>query len=290
VIPSFAVNLKRLQVALSHDEKKFNHEVIIDIFTLEGNSTLSVVDRDTRYVAAIFLATVTAESVWQAMLQCWSLRYLGHPFVIRHDQGTQFTAVGFQKWAGEAGITCHPVATEQANSMGIGERIHSPLRRTYLKLRQEHPNMSKDLLLDAAVKAHNDTSGVNGLVPTLLVYGSFPRLPIRDENIDSPSNSERASMRSLAMAEYSKAIDELRSKLTENAQSPTVPVGLRPHDLVLVWKKALKKWDGPLPLISETPVVFYVRDRRGVSMPYAKTSVKLYREGIRVEHLLPPPI
>jgi hypothetical protein len=195
------------------------------------------------------------------MLQCWSLRYLGHPFVIRHDQGTQFTAVEFQKWAGKACIPCHPVATEQAKSMGIGERIHSLLRRTYLRLRQEHPNMSKGLLLDAAVKAHNDTSGVNGLVPTLLVYGSFPRLPIRDENIDSPSNSERASMRSLAMAEYSKAIDELRSKLTENAQSPTVPVGLRPNDLVLVRKKLLKNWDEPLPLISETPVVFYVRDQ-----------------------------
>jgi transposase InsO family protein len=141
-----------VQVASTHDEKKFVREVIIDIFTLEGNSTLSVVDRDTRYVAAIFLATVTAESVWQTMLQSWSLRYLGHPFVIRHDQGTPFTAVGFQKWAGEAGITCHPVATEQTNSLGIGERIHSPLRRTYLKLRQEHPNMSKGLLLDAAVK------------------------------------------------------------------------------------------------------------------------------------------
>jgi hypothetical protein len=128
-----------VQVALTHDEKKVNHEVIIYIFTLEGNSTLSVVDRDTRYVAAFFLATVTAEYVWQAMLHCWSLRYLGHPWVIRHGQGTQITAVGFQKWAGEACITCRPVATEQANFMGIGERIHSPLRRTYLKLRQEHP-------------------------------------------------------------------------------------------------------------------------------------------------------
>jgi hypothetical protein len=42
-----------VQVALTHYEKKFNHEVIIDIFTLEGNSTLSVVDKDTRDVAAI---------------------------------------------------------------------------------------------------------------------------------------------------------------------------------------------------------------------------------------------
>jgi hypothetical protein len=108
--------------------------------------------------------------------------------------------------------------------------------------------MSKDLLLVAAVKAHNDTSGVNGLVPTLLVYGNFPRLPIRDENIDSPSNSERASMRSLAMVEYFKAIDEV--KAYRNAQSPTDPVGLRPNNLVLVWKKPLKKWDGTLPLIS----------------------------------------
>jgi hypothetical protein len=56
-----------VQVALTHDEKKFSHEVIIDIFTLERNSTLSVVDRDTPYVAAILLATVTAESIWQAV-------------------------------------------------------------------------------------------------------------------------------------------------------------------------------------------------------------------------------
>jgi hypothetical protein len=86
---------------------------------------------------------------------------------------------------------------------------------------------------------------VNWLVPTLLVYGIFPRLQVRGENIDSPSNSERASMRSLAMAEYFKAIDELRSKLTENAQSPTVPVGLRQNDLILVRMKPLKNGMSP---------------------------------------------
>ena len=36
-----------------------------------------------------------------------------------------------------------------------------------------------------AVKAVNDTTGPNGLVPTLLVYGAYPRI----SNPDSPTLS-----------------------------------------------------------------------------------------------------
>ena len=36
-----------------------------------------------------------------------------------------------------------------------------------------------------AVKAVNDTAGPNGLVPTLLVYGAYPRM----SNLDPPTPS-----------------------------------------------------------------------------------------------------
>ena len=36
-----------------------------------------------------------------------------------------------------------------------------------------------------AVKAVNDTAGPDGLVPTLLVYGAYPRI----SNLDSPALS-----------------------------------------------------------------------------------------------------
>jgi hypothetical protein len=112
----------------------------------------------------------------------------------------------FQSWSAEAGISCHPIAVEQASSMGIGERIHGPLRRTFLKLKLQHPTAPKELLLDVALKGYNDSAGINGLVPTVLVYGAFPKLPLKDDdsNTHAPTHSERAQMRLTAMEEYRK--------------------------------------------------------------------------------------
>ncbi len=53
-----------------------------------------------------------------------------------------------------------------------------------------------------AVKAVNDTAGYNGLVPTLLVFGTFPR--IIDDDAPSLSTTERAKTINMAMAEVAK--------------------------------------------------------------------------------------
>lgn len=39
--------------------------------------------------------------------------------------------------------------------------------------------MKKRTVLEITVKALNNTAGPNGLVPTLLVFGIIPRLPVR---------------------------------------------------------------------------------------------------------------
>ena len=41
-----------------------------------------------------------------------------------------------------------------------------------------------------AVKAVNDTAGPNGLIPTLLVFGAYPRMT--EESAPSPSIIQRA--------------------------------------------------------------------------------------------------
>ena len=53
-----------------------------------------------------------------------------------------------------------------------------------------------------AVKAVNNTAGLDGLVPTLLVYGAYPRI----SNLDPPALSiiERAAVIRKAMAEIVK--------------------------------------------------------------------------------------
>ena len=53
-----------------------------------------------------------------------------------------------------------------------------------------------------AVKAVNDTAGPNGLVPTLLVYGAYPRISKLDP--PAPSVTDRVAIIRKAIAEIVK--------------------------------------------------------------------------------------
>lgn len=65
---------------------------------------------------------------------------------------------------------------EAHNSVGKVESYHKPLRRAFDILRAEITELTSDLILQMAVKAVNDTAGPNGLVPTLLLFGAYPRM------------------------------------------------------------------------------------------------------------------
>jgi hypothetical protein len=66
------------------------------------------------------------------------------------------------------------------NSMGIIKRYHGPIRRAYLIITAEIPDIAKDMTLQMAFKAINDTTGPDGLVLTLLVYSAYPRITKHD--------------------------------------------------------------------------------------------------------------
>jgi len=101
-----------------------------------------------------------------------------------------------------------------------------------------------------AVKAVNNTAGPDGLVPTLLVYGAYPRM----SNLDPPASSimEQAAAIQKAMAKIVK----LQAKQTVNnvlhhCNRPNMtPV----HDLllnseVLIWHES-GNWNGPYCLLA----------------------------------------
>jgi hypothetical protein len=54
------------------------------------------------------------------------------------------------------------------------ERYYRPIRRIYQIISVELPNISKEIALQMAFKAINNTAGPNSLVPTLLVFGAYP--------------------------------------------------------------------------------------------------------------------
>jgi hypothetical protein len=70
------------------------------------------------------------------------------------------------------------VLVEAYYSISKVEYYYAPLRRLYEILWQElsKEQLSKDLILQIAVKAVNDIAGLEGLVLTLLVFGAYPRI------------------------------------------------------------------------------------------------------------------
>jgi hypothetical protein len=92
------------------------------------------------------------------------------------DTGKQFTSKEFAQHASLIGIRVKIVPIEAYNSISIIERYYSPIRRAYLIVLTKIPSISRDIALQMAFKAINDTIGPDGLVPTLLVYGALPRM------------------------------------------------------------------------------------------------------------------
>jgi hypothetical protein len=114
-------------------------------------------------------------------------------------------------------------------SVGLVERAHLALRRAYQIITDECKDIQKELALQMAIKAVNDTAGPDRLVPTLLVYGAYPRI----SNLDPPALSitERAAAIQKAMAEIIK----LQAKQTVNnaLHHRNGPDTTSVHDLLL---------------------------------------------------------
>ncbi|KJZ72869.1 hypothetical protein HIM_07813 [Hirsutella minnesotensis 3608] len=173
------------------DNCDFNYELIVDVMHLDSRPVLHAVDLATSFQAGRFLQNISAKETWEALKLCWIDTYLGPPDVITHDAGTNFASSEFQAEAKLLGITCHQVPVEAHWSIGKVERYHAPIRRAYEILKAELKTASAESLLQMAFKSVNDTAGPDGLVPTLLVFGAYPRI-----TVDSPPSASAITRRS----------------------------------------------------------------------------------------------
>jgi len=71
-------------------------------------------------------------------------------------------------------IKVKEVPIKAYNSVGKVKRYYALLYRVYKIISLELENASEELTLQMAIKAVNDSAGLDGLVPTLLVFGAYP--------------------------------------------------------------------------------------------------------------------
>jgi hypothetical protein len=178
---------------------------------IEGNLFLHIIDKATRFQAVRWLRSLSAKHTW-ALQECWIDTYLGPPDHIRHDAGTNFTSKEFRQLVATMGITTKSVPVEAHWSVGLVERAHLILRRAYCIIAEElkSEGVSKQTVLQMAVKAVNDTSGPEGLVPTLLAFGAYPRIT----EFDPPTRS--TTQRAMAIKKAMEEMLRIRAKTQIN--------------------------------------------------------------------------
>lgn len=237
------------------DDIDFNYNVIVDILYIQGKPVLHLVDEATRFQAGRWLKDISANHVWDQLRACWIDTYLGPPDLISADAGKQFMAREFKQYAANMGITVKNVPVETHHSIGLVERYHGPRRRVYTIITAEIPGIEPDLALQMAFKALNDTAGPNELVPTLLVFGAYPRLTEMDA--PSPSITQRTVAMRKAMEEVrkSQASRQVNDALnTRNRPSTSLIHDLSLNSLVLVFREGNAgqsgSWKRPYKLLN----------------------------------------
>jgi hypothetical protein len=122
------------------DDIVFGDEVSIDLMFISGKAILHIVDTAIRFSAATFidsnLATYgqSVEVVWLAMMGTWFTVYTGYPNRLRVDAGSIFSSNRWKQLSDMTSIRLRISGVEAHNSLGIGERLHEPLRRIYKKV------------------------------------------------------------------------------------------------------------------------------------------------------------
>ena len=108
----------------------------------------------------------------------------------------------------------------------------------YAIITVEISGFKQNLALQMAFKALNDSVGPSGLVPTLLVFGAYPRMTEID--VLSPTISQRATAMQKAMEEIQKstALRQVNDALnTRNGPSTSLIHNLPLNSLVLVFRE-----------------------------------------------------
>ncbi|RAL61913.1 hypothetical protein DID88_002402 [Monilinia fructigena] len=250
----------RFKFSLPDKNFEFNHTILVDVLYINNDPILHIVDEATRFQAARWLSNVSAKHTWDKLRECWIDTYIGPPEYITHDAG-------------------------------IVERFHAPLRRSYGIIYDEVHKLgiSRAAILQMAVKAINDTAGPDGLVPTLLVFGTFPR--IVENSPPTPTIQQRAAAISKAMIEIRKLHSsmQVREALnTRNGPSTTALHDLLPNSTVLVWREgngtASGEWKGPFPLLGMDGETCTLDLPHGPTR-FRSTSVKTYYQIDQIDHI-----
>lgn len=149
------------------------------------------------------------------------------------------------------------------NSMGQIESAKCTLRIIYRILSENYPNLSGNIRINFSVKALNDTAGLKGLVPSLLVFGTI--LSLGSKGVDMTDQGTRFKAMHVARNEATKIIAEQRMRRALQTNTPpSANYQLRSRQNVMAYSEKQKKWVRDMKIVDIISKKVWVNYRKMV--------------------------
>ena len=247
--------------------RRFSH-VHIDIVTMpESNGfthLLTMIDRFTRWPAAVPIKDITAESVIDAFALGWVAEF-GVPQKITSDRGSQFTSAIWSQLLKTWGIQHCLTTAYHPESNGMVERLHRRLKESLIALCDGNPHRWFWKLPMSLLALRTTIKQDIGASPADLVFGEGLSVPGSLLPTPPDNEDELQSQRRNTLANIRLEIERLQPTPTSAHRIPNVyiPEDLQAATHVFVRRGGVQPtlsapYEGPFRVISRSERGFRV--------------------------------
>ena len=153
--------------------------------------------------------------------------------------------------------------------------------------------MGNDLRLSIATHALNITANAEGLVPTLLVFGTVAKIPLGNVFHLVPTQKKRFEAAESARKHFEKIVAKQRLNVASKSRTKGMEIfDVPPGSEVLVYREKKKRWTGPFILRNYDGIKTAFIDMGKFIEPFSIVNVKRFRRenpntGDRIEVFWP---
>ena len=145
-------------------------ELFIDLFQIEGNYYLTIIDAFSKLGQAIPIDNRSTAEVVRALMKYFS--FYGTPKKISSDPGSEFNNELMKEFLSLHKIEIHIGSPNNSNSMGLIERLHSTINEIYRCAKYEEKcTDAASVMMYSIIAYNNSIHSVTGLTPFEVVFG-----------------------------------------------------------------------------------------------------------------------
>ena len=246
----------------------FNEKVAIDLKEVRNGDKkeyiLHMVDMWSRLTISALIKRKHPREVIDKFMTKW-VGVFGIPKGILNDNGGEFTAEEIREFKSILNIVDLTTGAESPWQNGLCEKNHQVVDTMWMRLKEDYPKVSDEVLLAWANMAKNSMAMVYGYSSNQLVFGCNPNLP-NIMNGGLPALEGKTFSETLA--DHLNVLQASRKAFIETENSERIRKALRKKICTnnaiyengdIVWYKRKNGWRGPGKVVFQDGKVIFVR-------------------------------